>query len=141
MAGSLRRKFKAIDDRTGRLVRAIDLLEDGQNPKIKTTAANRDKFNPQSVTRRVPLDRVNLKGGAFVPEVQSGYTRIDVGWIGNVGSNFERQGIPSVTTNTNWGTYTYTYGFGVDSGYGSMGYGFFGYGGDISSETDGEGRY
>lgn len=138
MAGSLRRKFKAIDDRTGRLVRAIDLLEDGQNPKIKTVASERDRFNPQSVTRRVPLDRVNIKAGAFVPQVESGYTRIDVGWVGNVGSNFERQGIPSVTVAPAWGTVTYTIGLGPDSGYGQMGFGYYGYGGDVSGEGDGE---
>jgi hypothetical protein len=52
------RKMKAYDQRTGRLERAIDLVEDGNRPGVKTTRREADRFHPQRTPIRVSPDRI-----------------------------------------------------------------------------------
>jgi hypothetical protein len=59
---SIRRyRFKSIDQRTGRLERAVTLLEDGEIPRLKTR--DPDPRHPLSTPRVVGLDRAQVVTG------------------------------------------------------------------------------
>lgn len=62
MARNLR-KYRAYDERTGRLERAIDLIEDGEIKGLKTTRREADSEHPQRRPLRVGPDRANLMPG------------------------------------------------------------------------------
>ena len=124
MAMSLRRsKFKAIDQRSGRLERAVALTEDGVTGML-VRKGDHDRPHPQSAPRPMPIDRATLLG-APEPEMQRGDTVIDVGYS-NPGSNYERPDMPVITFPGTGGTITYNIN---DIGYGEQGYGEYGYGG------------
>ena len=62
MARNLR-KYRAYDERTGRLERAIDLIEDGEIKGLKTTRREADDEHPQSRPLRIGPGRANLMPG------------------------------------------------------------------------------
>lgn len=62
MARNLR-KYRAYDERTGRLERAIDLIEDGEIKGLKTTRREADTEHPQRRPLRIGPDRNNLLPG------------------------------------------------------------------------------
>jgi hypothetical protein len=128
-------KFRAYDARTGRLERAIDMVEDSVTG-LRMIPGEIDKKHPKPI-RNVPLDRVAILGKDWVIETQKGLTQIDVGYTGN--SNFERPGIPSVTLSSTSGyaEYVTVYGFGQEGfgGYVSPYYGPYGYGGLDETDT------
>lgn len=129
-------QFRKFDDRTGRLERALDLISDGQNPNVKTLRSEADRFNQQSVLRRVPPDRVQLRGGAYAPEIMKGSFVWMVGWQGT--SNFDRPQSPAIVQGYNFARYVWTKD-GTGGGFGYQGFGFFGFGG-IAEESDGGGE-
>lgn len=57
------RKYKAYDERTGRLERAIDLVEDGEIKGLKVSRREADDEHPQKRPLRVGPDRANLLPG------------------------------------------------------------------------------
>jgi len=130
-----RSKFKAYDGRTGRLQRAIDMVEDTETG-LRMIPGEIDKKHPKPI-RHVPLDRVAIMGKDWVNEVQRGLTQIDVGYTAN--SNFERPGIPSVNiaSTRGYAEYTTAYGFGIAGfgGYRSPSEGPLGYGGADLDDT------
>lgn len=124
MAMSLRRsRFKAIDQRSGRLERAVILTEDGETGML-VRKGDRDKPHPLSKPFQPPIDRAVLLGKTE-PERQPGTTVIDVGYE-SPGSNYERPSMGVLTIQQTGGTITYNVN---DIGYGEDGYGSFGYGG------------
>jgi len=52
------RKYKAFDQRTGRLERAIDLIEDGDKPGLRVHKFEADRFHPQRIPVRIGPDRI-----------------------------------------------------------------------------------
>lgn len=61
---SLRRnKFRAYDQRTGRLERAINIIEDGDSPGLKVARGEADQAHPLRKHPRIPPDRKNLFPG------------------------------------------------------------------------------
>lgn len=129
--------MKAFDDRSGRLERAMDLIQDGQNPKLMVTRGEADRFNPQSIKRRVPPDRVHLKGGAFAPERMIGRFIWMVGYTAD--SNFARPEMAAVVQGYNYAKYIYTNDV-TGGGFGFQGFGFFGFGGVVEVGVD-EGEF
>lgn len=130
-------QFRKFDDRTGRLERAIDLISDGQNPKVQTLRSEADRFNQQSIVRRVPPDRVQLRGGAYAPEVMKGSFVWMVGWQGT--SNFDRGQSPAIVQGYNFARYTFAKS-AILGGFGEApGFGYFGFGGiSETGPADGE---
>lgn len=136
--GVRRSRFRAFDERTGRLERAIDLINDGQNPQLRVKRSERDKYNPQSRPLRVGPDRLMVNSRLASKETPKGRAWIDVGYFASpgstTGSNFERPGIPALCFAQSWGTYSYV---SVIGGYGEGGFGVYGYGGTDPTETGG----
>ena len=127
-----RRNFKAFDQRTGRLERAIQLVEDGQTG-VLVKRGTQDRRHPLDRPVAPPLDRAALK--APKPEIQRGTTTIYIGYTDVLpGSNYERPGISALSIATTGGTFSY---FTVGGGYGFGGYGEYAYGGAIASTVDG----
>lgn len=120
---SLRRsRFKTFDQRTGRLERAVVLIEDGETGMLVRRGEN-DRKHPLSREFVPPIDRATLLGPAEL-ERQPGTTVIDVGYTAP-GSNFERPNMGTFNIPQTGGTFVAF----VQSGYGEFGYGALGYGG------------
>lgn len=128
---SVRRHMKRLDDRTGRLERAVNLINDGVIPGILVKRGEHDLPHPQSVPRVVGPDRATLKAPK-TPDISVSNFTYRAGFTSN--SNFERPGTPSCVFGTTWGTYTYTATGSL--GYGERGYGTFGYGGFLDGEEN-----
>jgi hypothetical protein len=129
---SNRHRMMRLDQRTGRLERAVAMLEDGQRPGLLVHAREADRFHPQSISKVVGLDRAMVK--APKPELEKGTFNFSVGQWGN--SNFTRQQMPVCVFGVAWGTFTYSAavgGYSHSYGYGALGYGGFSLGN--------EGRY
>jgi hypothetical protein len=127
--------MRAFDQRTGRLERAIDLVQDDQDRTIKTTRAEADKYNPQSRPIRPGPDRVMFKGPG-TQEVQSGRYVWMVG--GTANSNFERPSTPAIVQGYNFAKYTYV-DLAESAGFGANGFGYFGFGGYADTADPEEG--
>jgi len=124
-----RSKYVKLDDRTGRLERAVALVNDGQDPSLMVRRGEADKYNPQTRKLRVPLDRIAIMGQGWAAEGFYGPTNILVGYDSgaNAGSNWARPGIPAIS---------YGYGGGYITinevyGFGKYGFGQYGFGGAI----------
>lgn len=126
---STRRHMKRLDDRTGRLERAVNLVNDGVIPGIKVARGEADRPHPQSRTKVIGLDRALLKAPK-PPDVSERNLTIEVGLFGN--SNFERDGMPVCVHSTSWGDITFLATGSL--GYGDEGFGEFGYGGFSDEE-------
>lgn len=59
---SKRRYFKRLDDRSGRLERAINIINDGENPNLKVHIREADPPHPLTRPRAIPPDRVSIVG-------------------------------------------------------------------------------
>ena len=128
-----RARFKTFDQRTGRLERAVSMIEDGETGMLVRKGEN-DRAHPLSQKFVPPIDRASILG-TFEPEPMRGDTILDVGYD-SVGSNFERPMMPVISIPTTGGTFVYSVG---EEGYGEGGFGEFGYGG--YTVIDGEGDY
>lgn len=60
---SVRRRFKALDGRTGRLERAVNLIEDGELRGLKVARREADKPHPLSNPSPIPIDRTTIVAG------------------------------------------------------------------------------
>ena len=127
---SVRRYMKRLDDRTGRLERAINMVNDGIVPGILVRRGEQDRPHQQSFPKIVGLDRAQVKANPPIDDAHQNAV-FYVG-ITAVGSNFQRPNMPSLKFQETSGTYTY-FETG-SSGYSDGGYGQFGYGGYLSSE-------
>jgi hypothetical protein len=137
---SRKTKFKAYDQRTGRLERAIDLIEDGDTKGIMVHRREADQEHPLRRPIRIGPDRSQVFRRGMQYRTAEGHMQIDVGYYGT-GSNFERASIPSVNISSGFGTITISYPTG---GYGEFGYGgyedgqgIYGYGGTASGGDEG----
>lgn len=65
---SLRRRFKALDGRTGRLERAVNLIEDGEARGLKVARREADKPHPLSNPSPIPVDRATIVAGMRGPK-------------------------------------------------------------------------
>ncbi len=59
---SKRRYFKRLDDRTGRLERAVNIINDGEKPNLRVHKREADKPHPLSSPRAIPADRAQIVG-------------------------------------------------------------------------------
>lgn len=59
---SKRRYFKRLDDRTGRLERAVNIINDGDKPNLRVHKREADKPHPLSSPRPIPADRAQIVG-------------------------------------------------------------------------------
>jgi hypothetical protein len=59
---SKRRYFKRLDDRSGRLERAINIINDGENPNLRVSRQEADPPHPLTRPRAIPPDRVSIVG-------------------------------------------------------------------------------
>ncbi len=105
MARINRSRFKFLDQRTGRLARAVEMTEDGEIPGLKTTRREADKKHPLSLPYTIPSDRVQLK--LPYTEKQSGPTNVLVGY-GGTSTLGQRQLIPTVSYSGGGISLTYT---------------------------------
>ena len=60
---SIRKRFKALDGRTGRLERAVNLIEDGEMRGLKVARREADKPHPLSNPGPIPVDRATIVAG------------------------------------------------------------------------------
>ena len=60
---SVRRRFKALDGRTGRLERAVNLVEDGEARGLKVHRREADQPHPLSSPSPIPIDRATIVAG------------------------------------------------------------------------------
>lgn len=129
---SIKNKYVRHDDRTGRLERAISLVNDGQDPSLVVARGEADKYNPQTRKMRIPLDRVAINGKSFAKELVSGPTNILVGYDSgaNAGTNWERPSVPSIHYGLGGGYITMIAPFG----FGDNGFGQYGFGGALTAE-------
>lgn len=67
----------AYSQRTGRKVRATDLVEDGHIRGLWVERGEDDKEHPQKYARKLPADRIQIRRG--IPERSKGGTTIRVG--------------------------------------------------------------
>ena len=130
---SVRRHMKRLDDRTGRLERAVNMVNDGMIPGILVRRGEQDRVHPQSSPRVVGLDRASLKGFKPADNATTNFV-FQVGFTGM--SNFLRPNMPACVFGSTSGTYTFS-DVG-EYGYSAGGYGEYGYGGyDLVAETEG----
>lgn len=124
-----RNRYVALDQRTGRLERAINLVNDGQEPNLKVMRSEADKYNPQTRGVRIPLDRVAVMGQAWISEPERGPTNVLIGYDAgaSAGSNWERPGVPALHYGRSGGFETISEGYG----FGLYGFGQYGFGGVI----------
>lgn len=73
----------AYSQRTGRKIRARDLVEDGNMPNVWVERSEADKEHPLKYAKRVPGDRIQLRRG--IPDRSKGAVTIYVGY--EAGSN------------------------------------------------------
>lgn len=119
---SQRHRYKRLDDRTGRLERAVNLINDGMIPGILVKRGEEDKPHPQLHPRQIGPDRADLKARKDVDSATLNFT-YRVGYTAN--SNFIRPSVTCASFGTTSGRYTYflvtEYGYSV-GGYGQFGY-------------------
>jgi hypothetical protein len=115
-----RARMLRLDARTGRLERAIHLLEDGHKAGVMTR--DPDRPHPQSRPVGPVIDRAMIR--IPKPEVERGTFTYNVGLEGN--SNLERVQTPVLVFGLTWGTYEFS---DVITGYSVYGYGQHGYSG------------
>lgn len=94
MAKINRSRFKFLDQRTGRLARAVELTEDGEIPGLQTTRRNADKKHPLSTPVSIPPDRATYK--VQYTERQGGTSTYRIGMEGT-STLGQRQTVPSVS--------------------------------------------
>ncbi len=135
---SVRRHMKRLDDRTGRLERAINMVNDGIVPGILVRRGEQDRVHPQSMPRLVGLDRAQLKPTPPIDDALENAV-FYVGFTA-MGSNFQRPNMPSLRFEQTWGTFTY-YDDGTQYGYSEGGYGQYGYGGGSTEEPTVDQRF
>jgi hypothetical protein len=73
----------AYSQRTGRKVKATDLVEDGHIKGLWVERGEDDKEHPQKHARKIPADRIQVRRG--IPERSKGPVTIRVGY--EAGSN------------------------------------------------------
>lgn len=105
MARVNRSKYKFLDQRTGRLARAVELTEDGEIPGLKVARREADKKHPLSLPYPIPPDRVQLKQP--YTEKQVGPTNVLVGY-GGTSTLGQRQTIPTISYGAGGVSLTYT---------------------------------
>lgn len=128
-----RNRFKRLDDRTGRLERAVNMVNDGMIPGIWVRKGEEDKPHPQSFPRPIGPDRATLKALKDEDSASLNFT-YRVGYTAN--SNFERPSIPCASFGITTGIYSYF--LVTEYGYSEGGYGQFGYSGlDAGTEQGG----
>lgn len=111
-----------MDQRTGRLERAVALVEDGHTG-VLVKRGTEDRQHPLSQRFIVPIDRIQVKSPT--QETQNGATTIDVGMIPDQ-TTWQYQGIGSITLPGFSGTFGY---LTIEGGYSEGGYGVSGYSG------------
>jgi hypothetical protein len=115
-----------LDDRTGRLERAVNLVEDGLKKGFMVVRGERDTEHPQSRPVVVRVDRASIT--PFRPEIERGLTTYNFGLEGaNTNSNWERPQVPSLKFQQATGTFGVTglEGYSHDGGYSVYGFGGF----------------
>lgn len=78
MARSLGKGPIGYSQRTGRKVRAVDLVEDGENRGLVVERSEADREHPQKFAKRVPADRISLRHP--MPEASVQPCTINIGW-------------------------------------------------------------
>lgn len=132
MATKRRNAWKQLDQRSGRLERAVSLVEDGETG-VMTTKRDRDYKHPLSTAFVAPLDRATIKGDV-ISEEQHGTTTVNVGMLGS-GNDFTREAVPVMALHVGGGVISYKSGA---TGYSELGFGEGSYGG---WSIDKEGTY
>lgn len=105
MAKVNRSRFKFLDQRTGRLARAVELTEDGEIPGLQTTRRNADKKHPLSTPVSIPPDRATYK--VQYTEKQTGTYTYRVGMMGT-GTLGQRQQSVAIRYSSGGVTLNYT---------------------------------
>jgi hypothetical protein len=122
---SRRGAMKVYDGRTGKKIRAIDAVYDGEIDGLIVTRGERDRPHPLN-RRFVPgVDRAMLLHQR--PETGRFTTTINVGFEANT-NLWQRDPLPTVAVTSGGGTlelYTALYGYG-EEGWGDEGYGGWG---------------
>ena len=91
---SKRRYFKRLDDRTGRLERAVNIINDGDKPNLRVHKREADKPHPLSTPRAIPADRAQIVGPSDLDSDVRGYI-YTVGFTADV-ATFRRSSLAVV---------------------------------------------
>lgn len=105
---SKRRLFKRLDDRTGRLERAVNLINDGEQPNLRVHKREADQPHPLTRPRAIPPDRsvvLGMKGPSGNDEGM-GFT-YEVGLTTSSTSLYQQRTVPTLTLSS--GGYVLTY--------------------------------
>lgn len=125
---SKRHRMRVMDQRTGRLAYAVNMVEDGEIRGLYVKRGEDDPQHPQKYPKVIPPDRAQVVRKMYDSDLEgAALRRYVVGYAAN--SSFERDGIPVLSLVPTYGTFTYTET--DDLGYGYGGYGTFGYGGVV----------
>ena len=92
---SKRRYFKRLDDRTGRLERAVNIINDGEQPNLRVHRREADPPHPLSKPRAIPADRAQIIGSLGAPSDTREFI-YEVGLTGDL-VTFLRSGLPVVS--------------------------------------------
>lgn len=80
MSRSLGKGPIGYSQRTGRKVRAVDLVEDGEIRGLIVERADADREHPQKYAKRAPPDRISLRRP--MPEASVQPCTVNIGWEG-----------------------------------------------------------
>jgi hypothetical protein len=127
--GSRRNRMKVLDQRTGRLAYAIDMVEDGEIRGLYVRRGEDDQQHPQKFPKIIPPDRAQFVRKMYDADLEGSQLRRYVVGYSADPTTFAREGFPVLSLVPSYGTFTYTET--DDLGYGYGGYGTFGYGGVV----------
>lgn len=126
---SKRNRMKVLDQRTGRLAYAINMVEDGEIRGLYVKRGEDDPEHPQKYPRVIPPDRAQVVRKMYDADLEGSALRSYVVGYTADPTTYAREGWPMLCLVESNGVFTYT--LTDDYGYGIGGYGTFGYGGVV----------
>jgi hypothetical protein len=107
--GFKRNRMKVVDQRTGRLAYAIQMVEDGEIRGLYVKRGEDDKEHPQKFPKVIPPDRATLARKMYDADLEGSQITgtVTIGFLADP-VTFERQGIPSMSMDSS-GSVSVTY--------------------------------
>ncbi len=105
-----RNRFRRLDDRTGRLERAVNIINDGQMPSLRVHRREADEEHPLSRPFKIPVDRSTLLNIGPAGNTEGRQVKIYVGYTPSISNLSATRTTTAVMITSGGFTLTYTEG-------------------------------
>jgi hypothetical protein len=107
--GSKRGRMRVLDQRSGRLAYAIQMVEDGEVRGLYVKRGEDDKQHPQKFPKVIPPDRSQVARKMYDADLEGSQVtgKVVIGFLADP-VTFERQGIPGMSMDSS-GSVSVTY--------------------------------